>query len=217
MEAPLMRLPEFLTFTGVDNWTDIEALQALSNEYPIEWAMLFSPAHQGINPRYPADDAQSALWSSGLNFAAHLCGRHSRRAMEGANPELPVDLSYCRRVQLNHEAPDPIQMMKFAANRGEFQCIGQSRSVDSFPQDVRVDWLFDGSGGRGIRPARWPSHPGGQRLVGYAGGITPGNIRSTIQAIHSEGRYWLDMETGIRTNNKLDLALCREVCQEVYD
>ena len=48
-----MRLPEFVTFTGVDNRTDTNRLIALSHKYPIEWGILFSAANQGENNRYP--------------------------------------------------------------------------------------------------------------------------------------------------------------------
>ncbi|MDI2078449.1 hypothetical protein QJT78_52550, partial [Bradyrhizobium sp. Mp27] len=49
-------------------------------------------------------------------------------------------------------------------------------------------------GGRGETPTAWPAHPGGDRLVGYAGGISPENIHGVMSVLEqTTGRYWIDM------------------------
>lgn len=45
--------PLFITFTGVDEHTDLRGMIALSAQYPIEWGVLFSPKRQGCETRYP--------------------------------------------------------------------------------------------------------------------------------------------------------------------
>lgn len=76
--------------------------------------------------------------------------------------------------------------------------------------------LHDASKGRGECPATWLPPvviEGRQFDTGFAGGIGPENIEqvldSTEAVIASSGRpqsrYWLDMESGVRTKNKFDL------------
>lgn len=223
--------PSFITFTGVDDWSDINEMAALSDLYPIEWGILFSPTRQGVDPRYPRYETISRIVDAGrgavlggLRFAAHICGGHARAIMdegpkafmEATPARLPVDLSDFRRIQVNHAAPSTLQIQRFARGwstrpRG----IAQSRG-SVFPSDERVDWLFDCSGGTGAEPAAWPPHPGWRRLVGYAGGINPANVASVVDAIGAAGPYWIDMESGVRTDNRVDLAKCRAVCESVY-
>lgn len=210
----MIRAPEFITFTGADDHTDVGEMQALSKRYPIEWGILFSPSRQGIDPRYPGGDAQSRFLWSGLRLAAHLCGGHSRAIMEGQSlvPGIPVDLGYFKRIQINHGGPNPRRIEAFRKGWGP-RCIAQTRA-ERFPRDTSLDWLFDASCGRGVTPAAWPPYPG--RLVGYAGGIGPDNVASVIAQINASGPYWVDMESGVRTDNRFDLSLCRRVCEAVY-
>jgi len=207
-----MRKPEFITFTGVDNHTPVLGMIALAEKYPIEWGVLLSPSRTGNDPRYPSWDSVFRLTGGDLRYAAHLCGDHSQFVMDERGVELPIGL-LCRfsRLQINHKSPRVIPMANFAARMGA-RCIGQTR--ERFPETRRVDWLFDPSGGRGEKPSEWPEHPG--FLVGYAGGINPDNVQDVLAAINANGRYWIDMESGVRTDNIFDLEKCRQVCERVY-
>jgi phosphoribosylanthranilate isomerase len=51
--------------------------------------------------------------------------------------------------------------------------------------------------------------------VGYAGGINPDNAAEVVSRIQAD-RYWIDMETGVRTGDWLDLDKCEAVCRAVY-
>jgi phosphoribosylanthranilate isomerase len=80
-----------------------------------------------------------------------------------------------------------------------------------------IYFLYDLSGGRGKAPAKWPPHPGGERLHGYAGGIGPHNAAEVVGKIDSAGPFWLDMEGGVRdAQDRLDLEKVRAVCAAVY-
>lgn len=208
-------LPSFITFTGLDAWTDLRRVANLSSRYPIEWGVLFSPKRQGVDPRYPDGETLSAImWMAGIQKAAHLCGDHARSIMQsGECGPIPVDLFYFDRVQVNHASPDPLAINAFRDGWGRFRCIAQSRGSE-FPADTSVDWLHDLSGGRGEAGAFWPEHPG--RLVGYAGGINPENVASVIAGINADAPYWIDMESGVRTDDRLDLDKCEAVCRAVY-
>ncbi|MGR4927357.1 phosphoribosylanthranilate isomerase [Bradyrhizobium sp. CAR08] len=209
--------PEFITFTGADDWTSIDGMQALSAKYPIEWGVLFSPKRQGSDPRYPDGDGLSRIMWANVRRSAHICGAYSDAIMEGSDiKRSPVDFSYFDRVQVNHATPKPERIIGFRGGWGFKRGIAQCRT-DAFPRDTSVDWLFDRSGGRGEVPTAWPAHPGGERLVGYAGGISPENIAGVMSVLeHTAGRYWIDMESGVRTDDRLDLQKCRAVCEAVF-
>jgi len=207
--------PEFITFTGADDWSSIDDMRSLSARYPVGWGILFSRKRQGIDPRYPGGEAQSRfLWARGLKLSAHLCGEYSDDIMAGRciACKIPVDLSYFSRIQINHAQPVPARIIEFRNRWGTMRCIAQTHSA--FPADTSIDWLFDASGGRGIAPAAWPTHPG--RLVGYAGGINPDNVLDVIATIGATGPYWIDMESGVRTDDRFDLGKCRAVCEAVF-
>lgn len=209
--------PEFITFTGIDNWTELYDIHALSLKYPIEWGILFSPKRQGSDPRYPDGDALSRFMWSNLRLSAHLCGAYSDAIMEGRDLEKPpVDFFYFRRIQVNHAEPKPDRIIHFRNGWGKARGIAQTRA-NQFPADTSVDWLFDRSGGRGETPTAWPAHPGGDRLVGYAGGISPENIHGVMSVLEqTTGRYWIDMESGVRTDDRFDIEKCRAVCEAVF-
>ena len=69
--------------------------------------------------------------------------------------------------------------------------------------------LFDMSHGQGVAPDVWPAYPG--RYCGYAGGLSPDNLDAEMEKIYaittkdgSNGPIWIDTETGVRTDDKLD-------------
>lgn len=208
--------PEFITFTGADNTTSVDAMRDLSARYPIEWGILFSPSRQGQDPRYPGIDALELICVSGLRLAAHLCGDYARAVVDGdTTVSLPVSTAPFSRIQINHVTPDPKAISAFANHIGK-PCIAQARG-DAFPEDPSILWLFDTSGGRGIAPKAWPMHPG--RPVGYAGGLGPGNAADAVAAIGlgATGAYWIDMESGVRTDDRFDLDLVEQVCKAIYE
>lgn len=207
-----MRNPEFITFTGADDRTDVAGMGALADRFPIEWGILFSPSRQGVDNRYPGGEAQSRFAQSGLRLSAHLCGAYARAIMTGENLHVPIGLGIFKRIQINHVAPSVSAINAFRRGWGP-RCIAQARGSE-FPPDTSIDWLFDTSGGRGKEPESLPEYPG--RLVGYAGGLGPDNVGSAIQRIGATGPYWIDMESRVRTDNWFDLSLCEQVCRAVY-
>jgi len=210
----VVRPPEFITFTGADDRTELDGMVALSRRYPIEWGILFNPTRQGLIPRFPGAEALSRFVSGGLRLSAHLCGGYSRAVMErrlGAEP-FPVDLRAFARIQVNHSRPVPA-MIEAVGRRWNARGIAQCRGP-AFPEDASVDWLYDRSGGRGREPSHWPPYPG--RLAGFAGGIGADNVVAVIAEIAATGPYWIDMESKVRTDDCFDLALCEQVCRAVF-
>lgn len=207
-----MNHPSFLTFTGIDAQTNLMQARELSLTYPIEWGVLFSEERQGKENRYPSMEAiEYMLSEDAMNFSAHLCGRYAKAAMAGE--DLDLNLSRFQRTQINHISPDQGKALAFAAPR-KLTPIIQVRDLE-FPDDEGCAMLFDRSGGRGTLATEWPRHPG-DRMVGYAGGISPETINDVLAAVDSSGPYWLDMETGLRTDDLFDLDKCEAVAKAVY-
>lgn len=204
-------LPEFITFTGLDERTDLARAWYLSGRYPVEFGVLFSRTRAGRDPRYPSNDVLSDILSYPFPLlSAHICGSFADDIMRGDSPHFGCDLGCFRRVQVNHRQPSALAIRVFAKGWG-LRGIGQTRI--EFPRDTQIDWLFDRSGGRGEPPTSWPHQPV-NRMVGYAGGVNPDNAASFVAT--RTGRYWIDMESGVRTDNWLDLDKCEAVCRAVF-
>jgi phosphoribosylanthranilate isomerase len=76
------------------------------------------------------------------------------------------------------------------------------------------DW-----GGLGIdTPISAPAYASKVHL-GFAGGINPDNVIDKMDEITSlpVGRFWIDMESGVRTDDRFDLDKVEDVCKKVYD
>jgi len=210
--------PEFITFTGADSDTDINEMLALSDQYPIEWGILFSPKLQGTG-RYPALSTIKRIASTpGFRLAAHICGGDARAVIAGgAFPHDGLVASYFLRAQINTADPevDPSRIKSWADRLG-VRAILQCR--ESFPGDQNVDYLYDTSGGRGDSPLNWPDFRASKSPCGYAGGLNPDNVAAQIKRFAPEsGRYWIDMESGVRDDlDRFSLEKCRAVCENVY-
>lgn len=215
-------LPTFITFTGVDEWTDIGRMQTLSQHYPIEWGILFSPKRQGVDNRYPPMTCVRKLLKAGTwhRLAAHLCGDHALCVLDGH--ALPAELDemllyHFSRAQINGapvHAADTVSTWAKSRNVAPImQC------ADGWPESRAVQWLFDKSGGRGRVPASWPANPPAGRHIGFAGGLGPENVAQHVADIAGslDITYWIDMESGVRDdNNYFSLDKCQAVCEAVY-
>lgn len=215
--------PELVTFTGVDERTDIRRMAKLSAQYPIEWGILFSPKRQGRENRYPAfrhiewilDNAPS------LRYAAHLCGQDARDVLErGKSAHDELLHAHFTRVQINTTGDVDTAALNEWANALSLSVIVQCR--DGFPDDGNVEWLYDTSGGRGQLPGAWiaPRYANPRR-VGFAGGLGPDNVADAVRQMTAgtgEGfRFWIDMESRVRDERDwLSLTKCRAVCEAVY-
>ena len=236
--------PQFITFTGIDEWTDAERVTGLSDEYPVDWGILFSKSNQGKAARYPSLAAISRFleridsWG-GAKLSAHICGRYSNQIMLARGDPDP-DLQDLRdliqflarrfdRTQINvadgetvvHETDiRPGRAAIFAeAISAAGGAIIQCRR--DFPNDPTVSWLYDRSGGRGEEPASWSANAqDSAAFVGYAGGIGPGNVLDIlvrIEQAHPAGKpFWIDMEGNVRTHDRFDLDKCEAVLRAVY-
>lgn len=210
--------PCYVTFTGIDRADLVPGMLALAARYPIEWGILIDAAQEGA-PLFPDAGTRLALQSAPLRLSAHICGAAAHDIAEGRDPGL--DLAGFARIQVNHgrAGSSDVQVRRcaeFAARTGvraALQCQGD------FPADARVDWLYDVSFGTGMRPGAWPAIDRQLPLCGYSGGLGPDTVGAALARfpIAEGAAYWLDMESGVRTGTRFDLAKCEAVCRIVFD
>lgn len=212
-----MKKPEFVTFTGVDDRTDLNDLEDLLETYPtrVELGILLSSNNR--DARFPSNQTIKALKelqaAGTVRIALHICGYLAKTAARGGDLSMfsgyPEDiLEGADRIQLNGQVLN-VQL------DGSCPIILQWRGANNFPKADKYQYLFDKSGGRGQVPEALPPHPG-DRLVGYAGGITPENVKQFIASIPGEGPFWIDMETGVRDDGWFSLEKMADVLIEVY-
>lgn len=231
-----MRLQQ-VTFTGIDGRTDLGRLWELQQEFPfVEWGVLCSqnwqPKNRYFNPSY-----LGAL-RRGLNLSVHLCGAIARAAVKGDwslfREWAKGDWDIFSRCQLNVSVNKNNPRVFYYEGDAEVfdEVILQQRSADNcdlFLQSKgsHISALLDASGGHGIdTPICVLDSP---YKIGYAGGFNPSNVeeklRFLFENIH-QGSFWIDMESGVRTDDWFDLdkvqavlTICKQVisCYETSE
>jgi len=211
-----------VTITGADDQVDPQALIELSAEFPfVEWAFLVSKSKVG-SPRYPKGWLRIIERLHGKSkTAVHLCGEIARAALSG-----DVDLTYVwhySRVQLNGFSAYRLPGLRIANGHPEIEFILQCSNIDALDHagelaelHPNVSALWDMSGGKGVECVFWPSSRPGLRL-GYAGGITPDNVEQLLSRplshIDPIKETWIDMESGVRTDDCFDIEKVRRVLE----
>ena len=209
----IKQLPEFITFTGLDDRTDLDEVDYLTTHYPIEIGILYSLKNR--DARYPSKQTVAEACQYRFIKSLHLCGQAARDFVELRLPQ-DIDLENFTRVQVNGSMV-PKNVCDVFYDLYRTFIIEQQHGNHEF--DNRLNQLYDPSGGSGTIPSECPKLPNDGRLYGYAGGMGPDTVIDYLQMIDAElgARYWIDMESNVRTNGWFDLGKVRKVCELVYD
>ena len=233
-----------ITFTGIDAKTDINNLIDIQHEYPIvEFGVLTSYHWYENGNRYLNPAFLSNLYAGNgeLNLALHVCGSAAHDVAAGEwhkiDDHLFGSLGLFKRIQLNvaNHKNNP-EFLWIPPSKGQ-ELIVQQRDADNtelynttydiwFGDDSPVSVLLDASGGQGIdTPIKVLPNAGKPLKVGYAGGFNPDNVADKLAYLiqHNEvGDFWIDMESGVRTDDWFDtdkvrrvLAICKEVIRDL--
>lgn len=221
-----MRL-QYCSITGADDAVDVAALSALGREFPFaEWAILLLPEKAGT-PRFPLpawiEDFTARY--EGRHRAMHLCGGALLGFIAGRQDILEL-MSGFHRIQLNLKFGDvegkydPAELLARVRENPRWQFILQyghdKKGLLPLFKDVpNHAVLFDESAGRGISPESWDAPLAGH-FCGYAGGMNPDNVGKNLEMIAHVAKdkvTWIDMESGVRTNDTFDLAKVRRVLE----
>lgn len=212
--------PRFITFTGFDAATNLCRAAEIAMTYPVEYGFLFSPTRTEILYHKNTDNIKTLLEAKQqfkFKLAAHLCGGYARAVNEGEDIlSLVPGLELFDRWQINSVHYNFANCAKWAVNGREIILQSRSDNFSALPFP-NVYWLYDRSGGKGLTPDFWP-YQRNHNFVGYAGGLKPSNVQEVVEKLHSRAySYWLDMESGVRTEGLFDLEKVEEVCKRVYD
>ena len=125
-----------------------------------------------------------------------------------------------RRVQLNARRYPDFDVIKRFADTFDQRIILQHRA--SFSQvpmyHDKVEYLFDVSGGRGKDSLdQWPN-PSAWCRCGYAGGVNFDNVEAAAKFVRQWPFHscWIDMESGVRTNDAFDQSKVERICKLVF-
>lgn len=227
-----------ITFTGIDAKTDINNLIEIQREFPIaEFGVLTSYHWNENGNRYLNPAFLSNLYAGNgkLNLALHVCGSMAHVAADGywnkVNNHMFNTLGLFKRVQLNvaNRTDNPYRLAS-TPNRHTEVIIQQKgiHDIEMFEHSkwMNVSVLLDASGGQGIdTPIKVLPNAGKPFKVGYAGGFNPENVADKLHYLLTNdevGDFWIDMESGVRTDDWFDtdkvrrvLAICKEVIRDL--
>ena len=218
-----------------------QGFASIQDQYPIvEFGVLTSYHWYENGNRYldPRLLRNFRIGETDINLSLHICGRAAHDAAYGDWLEIDHltygNLKLFNRFQLNvAERQDNPPYVKTAPYNWQ-QMIIQQRNVNelgllkatlrSYPFHESFAVLLDASGGRGIdTPIEVLK---GQVMAGYAGGINPDNVADKLSYLlqqENKGDFWIDMESGVRTDDWFDiekvsrvLAICKEVMRELH-
>jgi hypothetical protein len=210
-----------ITITGADDYTDISEMIDISLEYPmVEWGILMSPKRNGVE-RYPSIKWREKFTQTRIQKSAHICGDYTKNMLLGVLSDDLYDIPLIyNRVQLNFNSTRNNWNTNFfdliliahkhnyilQRNTNNALLINQLESLYT----SKVSYLQDFSGGLGKLGEWLPPMVGCYN--GYAGGLNPDNVSEEIQKMLklTPDDIWIDVETGVRTDDRLDMDKVRK-------
>jgi hypothetical protein len=221
-----------VTITGADDGVSPKDLAVLSVAYPfVEWGILFSMKRFGV-ARYPHPDWVGELLHvkeedspAPMKLAAHVCGSFAREIADGTRLRFDEGQDF-DRVQLNGIPLGTPTLGETAARMAPQELILQAKSLDElakvgttpvslWPRTMQV--LLDASGGTGKEISDYPFQLPKNVCVGFAGGIGPDNVERILGEVTSafpDRDFWIDMESGVRTDDVFDLEKVASVLKQ---
>ena len=234
---PKSYAPHTITFTGLDSQTDLNRLAEIQARYPYaEFGVLVSVSKTGCHPRYPDFSFIEKLKEyKSLNLSCHVCGGTLLEPIVTygdfgyLDQFLCGNLSIFKRIQLNLGG-NVNWLTKRCKHKllriGSFENIQeiilqQKKKIGSIAWNVgrrktKISVLIDPSGGKGRETKIVPK----LRFLrtGYAGGINPSNAARKFLQLKNSGicrNFWIDMESGVRTDDWFDLDNVEAVLKEI--
>lgn len=232
-----------LGFCGIDDKVNIQDIINLSKQCSIiEWGVLFHPKLVGT-PRYASHPWIQNLINKiqenqiQVNLAAHICGEYVYHLINGNFNliEKIINKYNFNRIQINPTLANGVQikdynytaqklLLVFKNFKNTEFIMQRNTETEELCQIIEksklsnISFLFDNSCGLGIYNSNDIIPYNITNKYGFAGGINPENIGEILDIIKSSIKskdIWIDMETGIRTNNSFDINKCTE-CVKIY-
>lgn len=219
-----------ITFTGIDEHTDLEHVEMISEQYPyVEWGVLLSYHHKENGNRYPDPHILERLEFRHLRLAAHVCGGMAKDVVAAETHKMYEHLGWnfdmFKRCQINLNVSSRYAEMRSMRpfDRCLDEVIMQMANTEALREWLQytekplphVSYLLDASGGRGIDTPINIFDDDPNIRVGYAGGMNADNVGGKLQQLldhRSYAEFWIDMESGVRdADDWLDLDKVEQV------
>jgi phosphoribosylanthranilate isomerase len=225
-----------VSFVGVDEKTDFAEIERISDSYAglgfIEWSVLFSDSKSvGNYTRYPSYDfckefLDKSFKTRYVHSSLHLCGSVIERYLNKDSDVMAL-CQRAHRIQLNLNIKDYTDHPKLTERLqsvlkqyGHSIILQQNKTKAKFMEvflkanTFPISILHDGSGGFG-REITEVVPPDETHFTGYAGGIKPENVANIVNLIENTNpngkKYYIDMESGVRTDNIFSIEKCQQV------
>ena len=224
---------DVITFTGLDEKTELEDIYDIHQRYPkTEFAILVADHNgkAGYN-RLPTMETvhrwRHFSQEYDIPLAVHLSGKYTRM-LTGSPREQAAVLALCNdveRVQINTTSKRLMQnwrILNFLENVRCSKVILPFQTDLTNPpwRDYRIEYLFDRSSGQGLASFQaWPEPDRYQERSGYAGGINADNLDQALSFLKHWPleRFWLSIESGIRNDyDWLDPAKILAICEIAF-
>lgn len=212
-----------VTFTGIDNKTNINDLVLLSKKYPfVEFGVLFStkqPNDDKWKNRYPDKTILKKLKNKELQLCGHVCGSAVRKIVKENNWNefynlFGDEIDIFNRFQLNvADVKCFFEKIDFPKDRNFIIQLNKNLSLYEKYKDLpNVFGFQDNSGGLGKFENNWLDS---DRYFGYAGGLNVDNVEDVINNLYivNNADFWIDMETSVRTNDWFDVEKCEKILE----
>ena len=222
-----------ITFTGIDQFTDLDRLWDIHKIYPFaQFGVLTSVSFGRRGFEYPHPRIFKELYYRQVHeripISLNVCGIMALSLATGRKEDLyeivgAPYISAFDRLQLNHDSAHELETPCFILENCQ---IPQPYGEDIVPMFNNVvystpcSFYSDSSVLAGkdfiIKAKPWMK----DRNVGFSGDISGHNINDVISKLESDpnlDRFWLNIETSLRTHDKFDLCKVERICQMVYD
>lgn len=216
-----------VTFTGVDERTDVKRLVQLQKRFPfVEFGVLLSYDWQFNGNRFVDPLIISVLRDRELSLSAHFCGQAALDVAAGKKFKIEKLLGnnarIFKRCQLNLKAAGLFsELRRLPPIPFIEEVIIQMHTPELCKQFLAgqrprfASYLLDASCGAGIdTPIDIVTSPGVH--IGYAGGIGPDNVEGKLRTLlehPTDDKFWIDMETRVRTEDWFDLDKVEQVLE----
>lgn len=219
-----------ISFIGIDKKTNIERLLKIAEKYPeVEFGFLCSDSVTGTNQnnRYPPLILLQQLKNKNINLSLHVCGRLARTVCQTGNFDevkkfVGAYFDMFDRIQLNVVGSRFKELITDTCGKQIViqTNLSEHKSKETYEKfrEANIDnivFLSDNSGGKGLDVDF--DYFEGLDYQGFAGGLKPENILEKKEEIDIlwEKDYWLDMESGVRTDDWFDLDKVEDICKKV--
>ena len=160
-----------------------------------------------------------------MNLALHVCGKLARDvaktgSLEGVKEFVGSYFDLFQRIQLNLvgstiKVPITDTMGKEIIIQTNLDNKESAKNYELMKEVEGIVFLSDKSGGHG----EVTDFDFFDTYQGFAGGLNPENILERKADIDYlvEYDYWMDMESGVRTDDWLDLDKVEDICTKVFN